>query len=154
MSSLWILDNLFHNFPPNWLEVYYMSNLNSNCLPLSPSLLMWCEKFKILCDWSVCKVWSFQRENYRKFPPSRVRTGAGGAVEIRDICESILNLHKFAWVIANMYAVCVWKAWHYFQFSIQFPRWMHFKSALKNYNLEFKICSEPCGRLFLIYMMG
>ena len=65
LKSLWILDNLVLDCRPNWTEVYYMSNLNSNCLPL----LMWCEKFKILCDWSVCKVWSFQRENYRKFPP-------------------------------------------------------------------------------------
>ena len=126
VNRLWILYNFVLNCRPNWTEVYYMSNLNSNCLPV----LMWCEKFKILCDWSVCKVWSFQRENYRKFPP-RVRTSAAGAVEIRDICESILNLHNFAWVIANMYAVCVWKAWHYFNWAFNFSRWVHFKNALK-----------------------
>ena len=36
MSGLRILDNLVYNFPPNWMEVYYMSNLNSNCLPPPP----------------------------------------------------------------------------------------------------------------------
>ena len=130
-----------------------MSNLNSNCPPPSP-LLMWCEKFKILCDWSVCKVWSFQRENYRKFPP-RVRTAVAAAVEIRDICESILNLHKFEWVIANMYAVCVWKAWHYFQLGILFPPQGAFQNCCKNCkNLELKIHILCHDSLCSICMMG
>ena len=37
VNRLWILYNLVLNCRPNWTEVYYMSNLNSNCLPPSPS---------------------------------------------------------------------------------------------------------------------